>query len=107
MASPGEIKTNNQELGLMLIRFVIFVFTVLLVGFSGLMLQLPGAIAGSLAGLVGFGIIVGTSMFTVIPFACPQCGHRTKVIKNTGSFQCPGCEQELFVYEGKVNKINS
>ncbi|MTI85480.1 MAG: hypothetical protein FH756_16700 [Firmicutes bacterium] len=107
MASPGEVRTNLQELGLMFARFIVFVGSFLLVGFVGLIINLPGAIAGLLGGLTGFLLIVGTSMFEVRPTSCPNCGRQAKVIKNTGSFECPQCGQSMYIYDGSVKTIEA
>jgi len=107
MASPGEVRTNNQELGLMLVRFVVFVCTLLIIAGAGLLVNLPGAIAGALAGLAAFGIIVGCSMFDVVPVVCPRCGRQSNVVKNTGSYRCPECEQAMYVYDGEVKILDA
>lgn len=105
MASPGEVRTRNQEYGLMLARLLIFAVVPLLVACVGLLINLPGGIAGALAGLVGFGIIAGCSMFEVKPVVCPRCGRNANVVKNIGSFECPECGQAMYVYGGEVKAI--
>lgn len=104
MAFPGEVRTNNQELGLMLVRFLIFVGTLLLIAGVGLLLNLPAIIFGVLAGLAAFGLIVGGSLFEVVPVACPSCGHNMKVVKNIGSFRCSQCEQGMYIYGGEIER---
>lgn len=106
MASPGEVRTNTQEYGLIMIRVVVFASVTLLVAYTGLLLSLPGAIAGTLGGLVGAGVAIGCSMFEVAHVVCPQCGRNANVVKNVGSFRCPECGQAMYVYGGKVEAID-
>lgn len=104
MAYPGEVRTRNQEIGLMLVRFVVFVSTFLLVSFVGMLFYLPAGVAGILGGLAAFGLIVGGSLFEVELVRCPGCGKNMKMVRNAGSFICSGCGEKMYIYGGKVEK---
>lgn len=102
MASPGEVKTSQQELILMLVRVLVFAATVLLVAGVVLILGLPGFVAGGVAALAAFGLMAGVNLFEVVGVNCPFCGRRNNVMKDTGFFRCPGCENEMYISKGKA-----
>jgi predicted RNA-binding Zn-ribbon protein involved in translation (DUF1610 family) len=101
MSSAGEVKTAGYELMLVLIRVLIFAALVVLVAGVGLLLRLPPAVAGGLAGVAGFAILVWMPFFEVTVTECPHCRTQVRTIENLGTFQCPSCKQ-YFKVEKKV-----
>lgn len=103
MSHPGEVKTTGFELMLMLVRVLIFAGVVVLISGLALLLQLPAGIAGGLAGLVGFGLLMGLPLFEPDVFACPHCGAKTRAVENFGTYRCSTCAQE-FTIQKKYKK---
>ncbi|MCF8012002.1 MAG: hypothetical protein K9L17_12565 [Clostridiales bacterium] len=101
MSAPGEVKNRHQEFGLILVRCIVVVFTFLVVSGVGILVNIPPGIAGILAGLVGFGLIVG-ALFDVVHVSCPRCGYNANLLRNTGSFKCPECSYDMYIYDGNI-----
>lgn len=97
MSHPGEVKTTGFELMLMLIRVLIFGGVIVLISGLALLLQLPAGVAGGLAGLVGFGLLMWLPSFAPDAFECPHCGTKTRVVENFGTYRCSTCGQEFTV----------
>ncbi|MCL6446708.1 MAG: transposase [Armatimonadetes bacterium] len=103
MDRAGEVKTTGFELMLILVRILIFSGVVVLISGLGLLLQLPAGIAGGLAGLAGFALLMWLPLFEVDTVTCPHCGNSTRVVENFGTYQCPFCGRQ-FTIQKKYKK---
>ncbi|MFZ5590722.1 MAG: zinc finger domain-containing protein [Bacillota bacterium] len=104
MYYPGEIKTPGLELMLVLVRVIYFVALVLTTAGAGMVAGLPPVVSGTIGGLFGFFLLACGHLFEVVNVTCPHCGHRTRSLRDYGSFLCPNCQQVSIVKEGKANK---
>lgn len=97
MGHPGEVKTTGFELMLILVRILIFAGIVVLISEIGLVFRLPPGVAGGLAGLAGFGLLMWLPLFEISPAACPHCGAATRAVENFGTYQCAACGRRFTV----------
>lgn len=113
MASP-RIKNVYQEVALSFSRFLAFSSVVLIAGFStfltaivaGVSVGLAGAVGGSIAGVVGFLMLVFGSLYEVSSFTCSSCGHTDKVLKQIGYYNCFNCDTKYYIYNNDVKQIS-
>jgi len=103
MDHAGEVKTTGFELMLSLVRLLIFAGIIGLVAGLGLLVGLPAGIAGTLAGLAGFGVMMWLPLFEVDTVTCPHCGNSTRAVENFGAYRCSFCGRE-FTIQKKYKK---
>jgi len=91
---PGEIKNPGLEMMLVLVRALIFVCIVIVAGAVGLAAGLPAFVGGTAGGLFIFALFCSRPFLEVTDYKCPDCGNKTRVIKNFGAYRCSNCGQE-------------
>lgn len=114
MASP-RIKNDYQEVTLVFSRILAFVAVIVVVGLTAWVIAMvagapwgfASAIGGSVAGLVGFFMLICSSPFDIKVFTCPQCNHTDRTLQDIGYYNCHNCGTLYHISDGEVNTLQA
>ncbi|WP_066636726.1 hypothetical protein [Desulfolucanica intricata] len=107
MAHTGEVGTRGFRCALSVMRVLVVAGIVLVCAGVGLLLALPVAITGLIAGIAVAALLVsGKPLFEEVTVKCPSCSKDIVTIKDFGSYQCSNCRQGLRINGSKANAID-